>query len=58
MNRVDDVYVAKGFADREDYLKSLSEKYGLEVDLIAMIADLYGEEEDFDSLVSTLQDIA
>lgn len=55
---MENVYEKNGYADRKDYLKNISEEYGLEEELVFMIADLYGADEDFDGLVSTLQDIA
>lgn len=55
---MENVYEKNGYADRRDYLRNLSEEYGLEEALVVMIADLYGANEDFDGLVSTLQDIA
>ena len=50
------VYEENGYADREDYLESLAEENGLEVETVKMIADLLGEDEDFDGLVNSVED--
>lgn len=43
--------------DRADYLDYLSEIYNVPLDDVQLIAELLGEEEDFDGLVCTLQDM-
>ena len=48
------VYQRFGFADRKAYLASLQEDFP-EV-LIYMLADLLGPTEDFDGLISAIQD--
>jgi hypothetical protein len=55
--RADNPYVRKGYADRNEYLESLAEDYDLDLDVVKSIADQLGPDEDFDGLVSTLQDI-
>ncbi|MNE47361.1 hypothetical protein D3C80_1417640 [compost metagenome] len=52
-----DIYQDNGFDSRTEYLESLSEDYGVDIDTIRLLADLLGPEEDFDGLVSTLQDM-
>ena len=47
------VYEQNGFADRQEYLDCLAEDYG---DMVYAIANLLGETEDFDGLVTTLED--
>lgn len=51
------VYTSNGYTSRNQYLMSLSEEYGVDFDTIYAIADLLGESEDFDGLVSQLQDM-
>jgi hypothetical protein len=53
----DDVYTRNGYKDREDYLKNLADDWGLELFAVNMIADLLGPSEDFDGLVSELEDM-
>lgn len=52
-------YKDNGYADREDYLSCLAEDYGLDLEeVVRPIADLLGPAEDFDGLVSMLEDEA
>lgn len=51
------IYVRNGYSDRDNYLECLAEDYGLDTDSVRVIADLLGPGEDFDGLVSTLQDM-
>lgn len=44
-------------ATRDDYLKQLAEDYGVDHDAVLMMADLLGPDEDFDGLVSSINDI-
>ena len=51
-----EVYREKGYTDRDDYLHSLSEDYGVPDDAVQALAEVLGPDEDFDGLVSNLQD--
>ena len=51
-----EVYQENGYDSREDYLNSLSEDYGVPIDAVYALADVLGPDEDFDGLVSNLQD--
>ena len=51
------IYTEKGFKNREDYLKTLSEDLGINMETVQTLADLFGPEEDFDGLVTSLEDI-
>lgn len=46
------IYQEYGYASREDYLSSLAEDYGVELDTVKALADLLGPNEDFDGLAS------
>lgn len=48
------VYTDNGYKDRKDYLSSLKEDYGDAVDILAA---LLGPDEDFDGLVTELEDL-
>ena len=50
------VYHEHGCESREDYLQCLSDDYGVPLDHVEALADLLGPSEDFDGLVSSLQD--
>ena len=52
------IYQQNGHIDRKAYLQSLSEEYGIEEEVVFAVADMLGENEDFDGLVTTLQDEA
>ena len=51
-----DVYRENGYDDRDDYLRSLADDYGVPLDAVLALADILGPDEDFDGLVSNLED--
>jgi len=51
------IYQENGYADRDDYLTCLSEDYGVTIEDVYSLAEMLGENEDFDGLVSALEDI-
>jgi len=51
-------YTENGYANRDEYLKSLAAELELDYRFVKMTAELYGASEDFDGLVTTLQDYA
>lgn len=53
---IDSVYEMNGYADRQDYLDDLADNMGLDRSIVSALADLLGETEDFDGLVTSLQD--
>lgn len=52
------VYQENGFANRKEYLKDLADSYGLRLSDIMPLADILGENEDFDGLVTAVEDYA
>jgi hypothetical protein len=56
MENSDFRYNAQGYKDRDEYLASLVKDYGVEIANIRVIADVLGPSDDFDSLVSELED--
>ncbi len=50
-------YTDNGFKDRADYLRRLSEDTGVPIDTVKALADLLGENEDFDGLPIALSDM-
>ena len=50
------IYEIHGYKNRQDYLKNLSDDYSVDLDIVQSIADLLDENEDFDGLVTQLQD--
>lgn len=53
-----DPYVSNGYKDRAEYLQHLSDEYGVPLDMVETVAETLGETEDFDGLVTSVQDIA
>ena len=49
-------YKENGFESRKDYFEYLEDMYGIDFDTIVVLADMLGPNEDFDGLVSSLQD--
>lgn len=50
------IYQENGYKNREEYLKCLAEDYDLDYKMITELAELLGENEDFDGLVNMLED--
>jgi hypothetical protein len=51
-------YKEQGYKDRNDYLKSLANEFGVDIGAVYMIANTLGPDEDFDALVIELEDYA
>jgi len=49
-------YESHGYKDRDDYLASIADEYGVPIQIVNVMADILGPEEDFDGLVISLQD--
>ena len=52
-----DIYKQKGYKDRESYLNSLADEYGVSNMLVYSLADMLGPNVDFDGLVNALEDM-
>lgn len=53
---MDDIYKQNGFDSRLEYLIDLAEEYDIPIENVISIANLLGPEEDFDGLISMMQD--
>jgi hypothetical protein len=53
---MDNVYIINGYKNRKDYLENLALDMGIEKDIVFSLASLLGSVEDFDGLVSSLED--
>jgi len=51
------VYKENGYENRKEYLKSQSECYGVDLETVFYLAEILGENEDFDGLVTQLDDM-
>lgn len=50
------IYTENGYKNRREYLESLADEFGADTDTVFALADILGESEDFDGLVSELED--
>lgn len=51
-----DIYIENGYKNRLNYLEHLSEEYDVELSTVIALSQVLGKSEDFDGLVSTLED--
>jgi hypothetical protein len=51
------VYTENGYKDRRDYLYSLAEDFSISPETVFTMASLLGASEDFDGLVTSLEDM-
>ena len=51
-------YTAQGYTSRRDYLDSLAEDFGVTRGTVYAMAQMLGPSEDFDGLVTALEDYA
>jgi hypothetical protein len=52
------IYIENGYATRKEYLKGLAEDYGVPLSIVYAAASLLGSNEDFDGLVTEIEDYA
>jgi hypothetical protein len=52
------IYTDEGYTSRRDYLENLADDLGLDRAEVFTLAAMLGSSEDFDGLVTTLEDIA
>jgi len=50
------IYKERGYADRQDYLEDVADEYGVDRNTVMYLAEMLGESEDFDGLLSTIDD--
>lgn len=50
------VYIENGFNSRKDYLLSVAEDFGIDKSIVFMLAQMLGSAEDFDGLITALED--
>ena len=51
-------YTAQGYASRRDYLDALAADHGVPVHIVYTLAGVLGASEDFDGLVTAVEDYA
>jgi len=52
------IYKENGFENRNDYLDFLADDYGVSPYKVHALASLLGESEDFDGLITSVQDLS
>lgn len=52
------IYTDNGYKNRADYLQSLADDFGIDINTVKDLASVLGAEEDFDALVTELEDMA
>ena len=50
------IYTENGYKNRKDYLRSLADEYGVPCEAVFALASILGPDEDFDGLVTSLDD--
>ena len=50
------VYTEYGYESRRDYLESVADDFGIDKGTVFAIAGLLGASEDFDGLITSLED--
>ena len=50
------IYTDEGYESRRDYLTSLASDFGIDTEIVFSIAGMLGSNEDFDGLVTELED--
>lgn len=50
------IYEENGYKNRRDYLIQMADQYDVSEDEVFILADVLGKSEDFDGLVSALED--
>jgi glycosidase len=53
---MENVYEKNGYENRKDYLNCLADDYGLDRQDVYTIASMLPPSEDFDGLITTLED--
>ena len=51
------IYQENGFESRREYLLDLADNMGMDASIVFALADILGSNEDFDGLVTALEDL-
>ena len=52
------IYTDKGYENRKDYIQTIADDYGVDLFQVVELATLLGPEEDFDGLISMIDELA
>ena len=53
----ENIYQKKGYKNRKDYLECLAADYCVPLDVVYELTSTLGKNEDFDGLISLLEDV-
>jgi len=53
---MNNIYIRNGYKNRSDYFNNLSERFNIDINSVWALSDMLGSDEDFDGLVSSLDD--
>ena len=53
----ENIYQKRGYKNRKDYLECLAADYYVPLDTVYALASALGKNEDFDGLISSLEDM-
>lgn len=51
------IYNENGYSSRQEYLEELADMFGVDPQTVFALASILGESEDFDGLVTHLEDM-
>ena len=52
------IYTEEGYTSRRDYLETLADDMGVDLDTVFTLAGILGSSEDFDGLITSLEDFS
>ena len=52
------IYDQNGYDDRKQYLECQADWFGVDLDTVNELASILGESEDFDGLITSLEDMS
>ena len=50
------IYQMNGYENLKEYLIAMAEEFGVDEETVFLLADMLGKDEDFDGLISMLED--
>ena len=53
----ENIYQREGYKNRKDYLECMAADYCVPLDIVCALASVLGKNEDFDGLISSLEDM-
>jgi hypothetical protein len=52
------IYTERGYRNRDEYLRAVALEHGVPLQAVLLAADILGPNEDFDGLISAMEDYA